>query len=53
METVPQEYLSFAQRLADADRAVLRRDFRSGIASEAKADESPVTRADREAETDG
>ncbi len=51
METVPQEYLNFAQHLADADRAVLRRYFRSGIASEAKADESPVTRADREAET--
>lgn len=51
METVPQELLTFAQRLADADSAVLRHYFRSGIASEAKQDESPVTKADREAET--
>ncbi|MEM7120522.1 MAG: inositol monophosphatase family protein [Pseudomonadota bacterium] len=51
METVPPEFLTFAERLADADGAVLRRYFRTGIGSEAKSDESPVTRADREAET--
>jgi histidinol phosphatase-like enzyme (inositol monophosphatase family) len=48
---VPAELVSFAHRLADADGAVLRRYFRAGVASEAKPDESPVTVADREAET--
>ena len=53
METVPDELVRFAHELADADGAVLRRWFRTGVASEAKPDESPVTRADPEAETGG
>src|SRR3546814_9388661 len=40
-----------AGRLVDAARAVARRHFRQGLAIEDKADDSPVTRADREAET--
>jgi len=51
VERVPDPLVTFAAALADADRAVLRRHFRTGVASEAKADESPVTVADREAET--
>ncbi len=47
----PDEFLTLAGRLADAGRAVARRHFRQGLAVEDKADESPVTRADREAET--
>lgn len=50
MIKVPQEFLTFANRLADADATVLRRYFRSGIAADSKPDESPVTRADTEAE---
>src|SRR3546814_14584309 len=37
--------------LVDAARAGARRHFRKGHAIEEKADDSPVTRADREAET--
>lgn len=51
MERVPDDMVAFAAELADADRAMLRRYFQSGVASEAKPDESPVTVADREAET--
>lgn len=47
----PAEFLSLAGRLAGAGRAVAQRHFRQGLAVEDKADESPVTRADREAET--
>ena len=47
----PEEFLDLARRLADGGRAVARRHFRQGLAVEDKADESPVTRADREAET--
>lgn len=47
----PEAFLTLAGRLADAGRAVARRHFRQGLAVEDKADESPVTRADREAET--
>ena len=50
MITVPDEFITFANRLADADGAVLKRYYRSDIGSEAKADDSPVTRADQEAE---
>ena len=50
MLTVPPDFITFAHRLADADGAVLKRYYRSGIGSDAKADDSPVTRADREAE---
>ena len=41
----------FAHRLADASGEVIRRYYRRPIAVASKADESPVTIADREAET--
>jgi myo-inositol-1(or 4)-monophosphatase len=50
---VPDElaaFLSAAEAAADASGAVLRRYFRTGVAAELKADLSPVTVADREAE---
>ncbi|GAB4394125.1 MAG: inositol monophosphatase family protein [Kiloniellaceae bacterium] len=47
----PEEFLSLAGRLAEAARAVARRHFRERLPVEDKADDSPVTRADREAET--
>ena len=43
-------YLAFAHELADAAGEVLRRYFRSPIKVEDKADQSPVTVADRETE---
>lgn len=43
--------LALAQRLADAAGAAIRPYFRGGFAHEAKADASPVTEADRAAET--
>ncbi len=48
--TCPEPFISLAGRLADAGGAIARRYFRSGIAVETKADASPVTVADREAE---
>lgn len=47
---VPPEYLDLALNLADAVRHVVRRYYRSSLRIEAKADASPVTAADREAE---
>jgi inositol-phosphate phosphatase / L-galactose 1-phosphate phosphatase / histidinol-phosphatase len=47
----PDKFLVLAERVADAARIVARRHFRQGLTVEDKADESPVTRADREAET--
>ena len=47
----PEAFLTLAAEVASAARAVARRHFRQGLAVEDKADESPVTRADREAET--
>ncbi|MGD1877050.1 MAG: histidinol-phosphatase [Kiloniellaceae bacterium] len=47
----PEAFLALAARLAEAGRTVGRKYFRQGLAVEDKADESPVTRADREAET--
>jgi histidinol phosphatase-like enzyme (inositol monophosphatase family) len=47
----PDAFLALAGELATAARDVARRHFRQGLAVEDKADESPVTRADREAET--
>ncbi|MSP88337.1 MAG: histidinol-phosphatase [Alphaproteobacteria bacterium] len=49
-ETVPADLVAFAGTLADAARAVILPYFRSGLAVEDKADTSPVTIADREAE---
>ena len=46
----PDEFLKLAGRLADAGRNIAQQYFRQGLAVEDKADESPVTRADREAE---
>lgn len=43
-------FLALAERLADTVRPIVRSYFRSGLAIEDKADQSPVTRADREAE---
>jgi histidinol phosphatase-like enzyme (inositol monophosphatase family) len=42
--------LDLAHRLAEASGAVIRRHFRTGLDADDKADQSPVTRADREAE---
>ncbi|MGE0120847.1 MAG: histidinol-phosphatase [Dongiaceae bacterium] len=46
------DLIAFAGRLADASGAIARRYFRSGLGIEFKADGSPVTRADREAEAE-
>jgi inositol-phosphate phosphatase/L-galactose 1-phosphate phosphatase/histidinol-phosphatase len=46
----PAALVAFAEQLADAAGAVIRRYFRSGVAVIDKADLSPVTAADREAE---
>lgn len=46
----PEEFVQFAGALADASGAVLRRHFRTPVAVEAKADATPVTIADRQAE---
>jgi histidinol phosphatase-like enzyme (inositol monophosphatase family) len=43
-------YRDFALRLADAAAAVVRKYYRATLAVESKADASPVTIADREAE---
>lgn len=43
-------YREFAMRLADAAGAVVRKYYRAALAVERKADASPVTVADREAE---
>ena len=44
------ELASFAERLADASGPIARGYFRSGLNIDIKADDSPVTRADREVE---
>ena len=46
----PAEYVALSHRLADAAAAAIRPHFRQPIAVDAKADSSPVTAADREAE---
>lgn len=43
-------FMDLADRVADAAGEVLKRQFRTPLAIEAKSDESPVTRADRDAE---
>ncbi|BBK34587.1 histidinol-phosphatase [Allostella humosa] len=47
----PPEAIALVHRMADASGAVIRPHFRSGVAIVDKADESPVTIADRDAET--
>lgn len=49
-EPCPAPLVDLAQRLADAAGEVARRYFRTGLAVQDKADASPVTAADREAE---
>jgi inositol-phosphate phosphatase/L-galactose 1-phosphate phosphatase/histidinol-phosphatase len=49
-EPCPRELIDFAARLADAARPIVREHFRSPIAIDTKADDTPVTIADREAE---
>ena len=44
------ELAAFAERLADASGPIARGYFRSGLNIDIKADDSPVTRADRELE---
>ncbi|MBW8728131.1 MAG: histidinol phosphate phosphatase, partial [Inquilinus limosus] len=43
-------FVAFAERLADAARPAAMRWFRTGLAVEDKADDSPVTMADRSVE---
>ena len=47
----PGSYLAIAHRLADAAGEIIRPKFRTELNIETKADESPVTIADREAES--
>lgn len=44
------ELLAFARQLAESSAAIIRRYYRSGFEVQLKADESPVTIADRQAE---
>jgi inositol-phosphate phosphatase/L-galactose 1-phosphate phosphatase/histidinol-phosphatase len=48
----PDRFLAFANELADAAGAILRHYFRTPVEVEDKADESPVTIADRETEAE-
>jgi inositol-phosphate phosphatase/L-galactose 1-phosphate phosphatase/histidinol-phosphatase len=48
---VPQSFIGLANELADAVRPIAARYFRTPVAIDDKADQSPVTIADREAET--
>ena len=50
-DACPDEFVELAGRLADAVRPIVLTYFRSAVAVESKADRSPVTAADREAET--
>ncbi len=50
-EPVPRNLVSFAEALAERSRAILVQRFRSALAVEHKADDTPVTAADREVET--
>ncbi|MEO5321930.1 histidinol phosphate phosphatase [Mesorhizobium sp. CC13] len=47
----PPAFLALAHAMADAAAAVIRPHFRKRVAMDAKADASPVTIADRDAET--
>lgn len=50
MTAVPSEFVTLAERLADAARPVIAKYFRTPVAVDDKADDSPVTVADREVE---
>ena len=45
-----RDFVEFSEELARASGEIIMRYFRSGVAVETKADESPVTIADRQAE---
>ena len=49
--SVPAELVALANRLADAARPIAARYFRTPVTVDDKSDLSPVTIADREAET--
>jgi inositol-phosphate phosphatase/L-galactose 1-phosphate phosphatase/histidinol-phosphatase len=49
-ERVPQEFIDLAHRLTEVSRPILRRYYRKKLDIIDKADESPVTKADRECE---
>jgi len=49
--TVPAEFVALAHSLADAVRPIAARYFRTPVSVDDKSDQSPVTIADREAET--
>jgi inositol-phosphate phosphatase/L-galactose 1-phosphate phosphatase/histidinol-phosphatase len=48
--TVPTEFVDLARRLTEISRPILRRYYRKTLDIIDKADESPVTKADRECE---
>ena len=50
-EPCPREFIALAERLADSAGDVLLRYFRQPLGIDDKEDETPVTQADREAET--
>jgi inositol-phosphate phosphatase/L-galactose 1-phosphate phosphatase/histidinol-phosphatase len=50
MTAVPAEFVTLAERLAEAARPVVRKYFRTPVAVDDKDDNSPVTIADREVE---
>ena len=50
MVLIPQDIIDFAVSLADAARPITRRYYRSPVDVDTKADATPVTIADREAE---
>lgn len=49
-EPCPQSFIDLAHRLAEASAEVIRRHFRTPVAVDDKADDSPVTIADRDSE---
>ncbi len=51
LEKCPAEFITLAGVLADAAGVIVRKHFRTGIKVLGKADSSPVTIADRKAET--
>jgi inositol-phosphate phosphatase/L-galactose 1-phosphate phosphatase/histidinol-phosphatase len=50
VSSVPASYVALAERLADAAGPVIARHFRTRVDIDDKADDSPVTIADRQAE---
>lgn len=50
-EECPREFIDFAATLADAARPIVGRHFRSALTIDRKSDDTPVTIADRDAES--